>query len=100
MPRDPAPQTGTSRQISLGAVMFAVLAPTLYVIIFFLVSIGYATAGRTLAPFAITATVAGAVCSAWAVFLPRSRVVGITTGLVILPCVALAAVAVISLAAG
>ena len=98
MPRDPVPQTRTSRQISLGAIMFSVLAPMLYVIIFFLVSIGYTTAGRTLAPFAITATVAGLICSIWAVFLPRSRVVGITTGLVMLPCVVLAAVAAISLA--
>ncbi len=100
MPRDPVPQTRTSRQISLGAIMFSVLAPMLYVIIFFLVSIGYTTAGRTLAPFAITASVAGLVCSTWAVFLPRSRVVGITTGLVIVPCLVLAVVAVISLVAG
>ena len=95
--RDPTPQTRTSRQISLAAVMFAVLAPVLYVLIFFLVFIGYDTAGRTLSPFAITATAAGLVSSIWAVCLPRSRVVGITTLLVMVPCTVLAALAVISL---
>ncbi len=76
--------------------MFAILAPVLFILIFFLLSIGYLTAGQTLAPLAILATVLGLVASAWAVALPRARVVGITTLLVIVPCTFLAALAIVS----
>ncbi|MEY2847518.1 MAG: hypothetical protein RI885_183 [Actinomycetota bacterium] len=96
--RDPVPQSQTSRLVSLSAVMFSVLAPLLFVLIFVLVTtIGYATAGRTLAPLAIGATALGLVSSVAALCIPRSRVVGVTTLLVILPCVVLAGLAVVSL---
>lgn len=89
-----------TRAVSLAAVMFAVLAPVLFVLIFFLVSIGYLTAGQTLSPFAITATVLGLVSSVWAVVLPRTRVVGVTTLLVMAPCAILAGLSALSLASG
>ena len=38
--QDPAPQTRLTRTVSLAAVMFAVLAPVLYIVIFGLISVG------------------------------------------------------------
>lgn len=95
--KDPSPQTGVTRAVSLASVMLAVLAPVLFVLIFFLASIGYTMAGPTLSPFAIAATIVGLVASIWAVVLPRTRVVGITTLLVMVPCAFLAAISVVSL---
>jgi len=96
--RDPAPQTATSRRVSLAAVMFSVLAPVMFVVIFLLVAVGYDTAGLTLSPFAIGATALGLVASVWALVLRRSRVVGVTTLLVMLPCAVLAALSGVALA--
>jgi hypothetical protein len=98
MRRDPVPQSQASRVVSLSAVMFSVLAPLLFVIIFLLVTtFGYSTAGRTLAPLAIGATALGLISSVAALCIPRSRVVGVTTLLVMLPCLVLASIAVFSL---
>lgn len=95
--KDPQPQTQLTRMVSLVAIMFAVLAPVIFVLTFFLVSIGLTQAGRAFSPFGIVATAIGLVASIWAVTLPRTRVVGITTLLVILPCTFLAALGVVSL---
>lgn len=95
--QDPVPQTRITRTVSLAAVMFAVLAPVLYIVIFGLISAGVDQAGRLYAPFAITATLLGLACSIWATTIPRSRIVGITTLLVLVPCVFLATLSVLAL---
>ncbi|MFP7759890.1 hypothetical protein [Marisediminicola sp. LYQ134] len=98
--RDPSPQTALTRTVSLAAVTFAILAPLFFVIIFFLASIGYSTAGATLSPFAILSTGLGTIAAVWAVCLARTRVVGITTLLVMVPCLFLASIALLTLLAG
>ena len=95
--QDPQPQTGLTRAVSLAAVMFAVLAPVLYVSIFSLVAVGVDAAGRLFSPFAVGATVLGLVASIWAIVLPRTRVLGIVTLLVMVPCAFLAALSIVSL---
>jgi hypothetical protein len=97
--RDPPPQTAVSRWVSLAALMFAVLAPVLFVMIFLLPGIGFET-GRTFLPFAIAATALGLAASIWAIVLPRSRAVGVTTLFIVVPCAFLAAIGVISLVSG
>ena len=95
--QDPAPQTRLTRTVSLAAVMFAVLAPVLYIVIFGLISVGVDSAGRVYSPFAITATLLGLVSSIWAITIPRARIVGITTLLVLVPCVFLAVLSVVAI---
>lgn len=94
---DPPPQTGFSRTISLLALMSGILAPVLFVLIFFLVSIGFATAGRVLSPLALAATVLGLTSSIAAALHPRTRSLGITILLVMVPCVFLGIISLLGL---
>lgn len=97
--RDPDPPTPVSRTVAFGAVFFAIVAPLVFLVILGLGSIGVVEAGRTFAPFAITATVLGLVASVWAIAMPRTRATGITTMVVMVPCVFLAAINLVSLLA-
>ena len=66
--------------------MSGVLAPVLYTLIFFLVSIGFSTAGRVLSPLALTATAVGLASSIAATVQARTRTLGVTILLVMVPC--------------
>ncbi|MBC7517389.1 MAG: hypothetical protein H7248_00640 [Microbacteriaceae bacterium] len=94
---DPPPQTGLSRAISLVALMSGILAPILFVLIFFLASIGFATAGRVLSPLALTATLFGVISAIAATAHPRTRTLGITIALVMVPCAFLGAISLIGM---
>ena len=77
--------------------MSGILAPVLYALIFFLASIGFATAGRVLSPLALAATVVGVLSSVVATMHPRTRTLGITFALVMVPCVFLAVISLIGM---
>lgn len=96
--RDPDPATPVSRTVAFAAALFAIVAPVVFLVILGLGSIGVTDAGRTFAPFAITATVLGTIASIWAIVIPRTRGIGITTMVVMVPCLVLAALNILSIA--
>src|SRR5690554_6429179 len=85
------------RIVVTAAVVFTVLAVTLFVIILIFGGLGATQMSRLFSPIAIGATVLGLVGSIAAITYDRTRFLGITTTLVLVPCALLSALGLVAL---
>lgn len=91
------PLTWLQRGVIVAAILLAVIAATIFVVVLVVGSGGGAEVGRIFSPIAIAATALGLVASLAAVVDARTRTVGITTMLVLVPCAFLAALSLVAL---
>ena len=94
---DRPPLTGLARIVSLAAIMFTVVAGTIFVMVIVLGSGGDTDLAGVFGPIAIGATVLGIVAAIAAVVRARTRVLGILCLLVLLPCVVLSLLTLVAL---
>jgi hypothetical protein len=95
---DPLPLTGLARVTSLAAIMFTVVAGTVFVMVIVLGSGGDTTLAAVFGPIAIGATVVGLAAAVSATVRARTRVIGILCLAVLLPCVVLSLLTLVALA--
>jgi hypothetical protein len=94
---DRPPLTGVARLVSLAAIMFTVVAGTIFVMIIVLGSIGDTNLADVFGPIAIGSTVLGIVAAVAAAVRVRTRVLGTLCLLVLLPCVVLSLLTLVAL---
>jgi hypothetical protein len=94
---DRPPLTGLARVVSLAAIMFTVVAGTIFVMIIVLGSVGDTNLADVFGPIAIGATVLGMVAAIAAIARVRTRVLGILCLVVLLPCVVLSLLTLVAL---
>ncbi|PRY69922.1 hypothetical protein B0I08_10144 [Glaciihabitans tibetensis] len=94
---DPPPLTGLARVVSLAAIMFTVVAGTIFVMVIVLGSGGDTTLAAVFGPVAIGATILGLASAVSATVRARTRVLGILCLLVLLPCVVLSLLTLVAL---
>jgi hypothetical protein len=91
------PLSGLARLVSLAAIMFTVVAGTIFVMIIVLGSGGETALADVFGPIAIGATVLGLASAIVATVQARTRTLGILCLLVLLPCVVLSLLTLIAL---
>jgi hypothetical protein len=94
---DVGPPSPYQRTVMIVAVTFTVLAATIYVVVLLLGGATASEVGRVFLPVAIAATGIALVASIAAIVDERSRTVGITTAIVLVPCAFLAALSLVAL---
>ena len=91
------PPTAYQRSIMIAAVTFTAMAATLFVVILIVGGADAPEIGRVFSPVAIAATALGLIASIAALVDQRTRTLGITTGIVLVPCVLLAGLSAVAL---
>ena len=79
------------------AVVFTVLAATIFVVILVLGGANSPEVSRVFSPVAIASTALGLIASIASIVDQRTRTLGVTTTIVLVPCSLLAALSVIAL---
>ena len=90
------PLTGFARVVSLAAITLAVFAGTIFIVVIVLGSGGVQSVARVFGPLGIGATVLGLVAAVFAITQQRTRVLGITALLVLLPSVVLSLLTIVA----
>ena len=83
--------------VALGAIMAASIAATVFVVVLVLGADGVTEVGRVFSPIAVAATLAALVFGVLALIRPRIRAVGVTTLIVVIPCLFLSLLSVVAL---
>lgn len=94
---DLGPPSPYQRMVMIAAIVFTVLAATIFVVILLVGGADAPEIGRVFSPVGVAATVLGLIASIAALVDPRTRTLGITTSLVLVPCVLLAALSLVIL---
>jgi hypothetical protein len=90
------PLKGFARAISLTAITLAVLAGTIFIVVIVLGSGGVQSVAQVFGPIGIAATVLGVAASIFAITQQRTRVLGITALLVLLPSCVLSLLTIVA----
>lgn len=88
---------GFARAISVSAITLAVFAGTLFIVVIVLGSGGSTSVAQLFGPIAIGATAIGIAAAVVATVQRRTRTVGITALLVLVPCVVLSLLTIVAL---
>lgn len=94
---EPTPLRGWERVVSQASIVLAVLAGTIFITIIVLGSGGSDRLSAVYGPIGIGATVLGLVTAIISVSRTRTRVLGITSLVVLVPCVVLALLTIVAL---
>lgn len=94
---EPPPLSGRARAISLSAIILAIFAGTVFIVVLVLGSGGSESVPQVFGPVAIVATALGLVAAIIATSARRTRTLGITALLVLLPSVVLSLLTLVAL---
>ena len=94
---DLGPPSAYQRMVMIAAIVFTVLAATIFVVILVAGGKEAPEIGRVLSPVGIAATVLGLIASIAALVDPRTRTLGVTTTLALAPCAVLATLSAVAL---
>lgn len=92
------PLRGWPRVVSLAAILFAVLAGTIFIVVIVLGSGGDTRLGSVFGPVGIAATVIGLITAIAALVNRQSRVLGVLAIILLLPSVVLSALTLVAIA--
>jgi hypothetical protein len=90
------PIRGFARAVSLAAITLAVFAGTIFIVVIVLGSGGDTNLARVFGPIGIASTVLGLAAAIYAITQERTRVVGITVLLVLLPSCVLSLLTIVA----
>lgn len=83
--------------IALGAIMAASIAATVFIVVLVLGADGATEVGRVFSPIAVGATLVALVFGVLGVMRARIRAVGVTTLIVVVPCLFLSLLSIVAL---
>ena len=93
---EPVPLRGFARLAAQGGLLLAVFAGTIFLVIVILGAGGSQHLAPVFGPVAVVATALGLIAGVIAIVNPRSRGLGITTVVILLPCTLLSFLTIVA----